>query len=309
VIAKINARVGLHSLLVWGEERLYQNDVQGGKWPDLTMKPGAMNQPDPILFPMTGPLLPARDVRKGYEFDGQFYHVAGKAFKPEDPVFLYKEKAYSMKQHGFARDRELEVLHVSETACTLRLQSDAETLQMYPFAFEFLLSYELIEDGFVKTQSVKSTGADSLFFSIGEHTALKIEGSIAQYELIFDQKEPFYLVHPTHGRIEIVGGRLPLSEDLIVNKNTLSLENYKSKVCTVCKNGEIIMIYDVEAVDLHIWTSDNQNFLCVEPWNGAGGALNEIQESLSAGTLMQLEGGESYVVTRKMSFPFTSEVC
>ena len=104
-------------------------------------------------------------------------------------------------------------------------------------------------------------------------------------------------------KVSIIDGHLPLDEDLIVDKNTLSLENYKSKVCTVRKNGEILMTYDVEAEHLFIWTSDRDNFLCIEPWNGQDNAFNDIDRSLSAGTLIQLDREESYVSTRKISFP------
>jgi len=306
VEAHVNSRVGLHRLIVRGEERLYQNNMDGGKWPDLERKPGALNQPDPILFPIVGSLLPASEVLKDYVFDGEFYHFGGKMFRADEPVYRTLRKAYSMPQHGFARDCELDVIEEKRESCALRLKSNNKTLKMYPYEFEYILAFDLLEDGIMKTHVVHNQNpSHHMYFSIGDHTAIKFnieDGS--NYHLQFDQESLMYFKHPMFGYTPIVCGLMPLNSETIQNYNTIELDKFQSKEVVLLKNGIPIMRYDVDAKGMYIWTADKSKFLCIEPWNGRDAALNDIVKSSNNGDLITLDkGSKPYILSRKMTFP------
>ncbi|MEE3466799.1 MAG: aldose 1-epimerase family protein, partial [Eubacterium sp.] len=79
--------------------------------------PAYWNRTSPILFPFVGAL-------KG-------------------DVYRYNGYEYPMSQHGFARDREFEIAGQTEASVSFRLNSDAESLKVYPFAFELTIIYAL----------------------------------------------------------------------------------------------------------------------------------------------------------------------
>src|SRR4051812_40629744 len=71
----------------------------------------------PVLFPVVGRCLNDQII-----IDGQ---------------------PYSMEKHGFARKSQFRLLELGDTKMTFSLKESAETLKIYPFRFEFLISYRL----------------------------------------------------------------------------------------------------------------------------------------------------------------------
>ena len=57
--------------------------------------------------------------------------------------YFYKDKKYSLSQHGFARDKEFELLKKEHDFIEFSLKNDEETLKNYPFLFELNISYKL----------------------------------------------------------------------------------------------------------------------------------------------------------------------
>lgn len=59
--------------------------------------------------------------------------------------FTYEGKNYNMSQHGFARDRQFELLDSgNKHKIALVLNSDSLTYENYPFNFKLIIEYELI---------------------------------------------------------------------------------------------------------------------------------------------------------------------
>ena len=61
-----------------------------------------------------------------------------------DHEYTYHGKSYALSHHGFARNKEFDMLHQSEHSICLVLQQDEETLRSYPFKFTFLVSTSFI---------------------------------------------------------------------------------------------------------------------------------------------------------------------
>src|SRR5487761_2213617 len=51
--------------------------------------------------------------------------------------YLYEGREYTLPRHGFARDRQFSGQSVSQSEAIFMLHSDQETLEKYPFHFEF----------------------------------------------------------------------------------------------------------------------------------------------------------------------------
>ena len=309
VTATINPLVGLSSLVVRGKERLYQSDQQGGVW-----NAGGINRPDPLIFPNFGGLQTAAELFAGnsnIEFTGEFYLVNGKTFKPKQMVYCYQGQYFSLPGHGLSRAQalngELKIVDASKTSCLMRVTSTPTTREQYPFDYEHDVEVSLTEDGIIKVQTVR-TEDEEMLFSIADHTAFKVDAPIGEYTIVFEgQSGPLWLVLPSGLEVPITNNRLDLNEGLIQNDVTLTFRGYNADVCRLYKSEQLEMVYDTTAANFFIWTADRDNFICLEPANGAYFALNDISGSLKRGTLLTASPEKPFSLTRRIAFPENPE--
>ena len=108
--------------------------------------PAFWNRHAPILFPFVG--------------------------KVNGGKYRYQGKAYSMGQHGFARDMEFELSGSSAQEVTFVLKDTPETLEKYPFRFELTVTHRLEGRTLQVLWQVKNPSeTEPLYFSIGGHPA------------------------------------------------------------------------------------------------------------------------------------------
>jgi Galactose mutarotase and related enzymes len=300
VKATLNTRVGLESLIVKGEERIFQNENR--IWPNIKRKPNSPSiHSDPVLFPITGPLKKAKYVfGKEYMVEGGYLYN-GKFYLENDPVYLFNGESYSMPQHGFVRDSAMELVDFTSYECTFLKKSNSETLKQYPFHFEYYLTYKLTEDGLSKKQTVVNMGPDEMYFSLGDHTALALEGGIDSHTIMFDEDVRFNSEEPISFSFA-KNQEIPLGH-FIRDRKTLVAENSSVNNIKFFREGIEKISYDVSAPVLLLWTADREKFICAEPWIGAPRALNSINESLKNGTLIKLSPeDDGFVKERKIVF-------
>lgn len=214
------------------------------------------NRVSPILFPQI-----SRTPNLEYEVSGQ---------------------TYKMTAHGFIRDNELDIVNYLKEEITFKYSNNDKTLLMYPYEFDFYVTYKLIDNVLKITFKIENPGDKKLLYMIGGHPGFKVplyeNESFSDYSVTFEQKE-------TVKRMCVVDGFLAnvykdcLNDTNIINLNhnlfiedALVLKNLKSKyVDIVSKNhNKKIRLHFSDFEILAIWskTSENVNLLCLEPWNG-----------------------------------------
>lgn len=201
---------------------------------------------NPILFPICGNL-------------------------PEN-LFLYEGKEYQLKQHGFARDLPWEVISQStdESAqIVLRLNSNEETLLIYPFEFELTFTYQLVANRLMITQEYYNKSNQLMPFSVGFHpyfwcqdkSSLDLDIPASEYSNKMGNKTfPFV-------------GSLDYDQDEIdiafknITKDTASFVNHK-------RNMKVSLKYSDLFSTLVFWTLKGKDYICLEPWSAPRNALN-----------------------------------
>ncbi|AHM61710.1 hypothetical protein D770_17290 [Flammeovirgaceae bacterium 311] len=243
----------------------------------------------PILFPIVGRL----DQNK-YVLDGQEYHLS---------------------QHGFARDKTWQTAKEGADRILFRLTSDPDTMEHYPFDFELLLEYHLVENKLITTYRVKNIGDGDMFFSIGGHPAFRCpllpEEEFEDYYLEFEKAETLerQLLH--HGlrtgeRRPVMQGeiQLPLQAELF-KEDALVFEDVKSDyiVLKSAKNTHSVRVDFAGFPYLGIWTKAGETpFICIEPWYGITDKANTEGEDFrkKEGLEHIMTGGQfecSYAIT------------
>lgn len=225
-------------------------------------------------------------------------------------TYIHNGKPYQLPRHGFARDKQFAVEEHNADTITFLLRNDAETMNVYPFTFEFRIRYTLFENSLAVTYEVVNTGKEVMYFSVGAHPAFKVPlvagTAYTDYYLQFNQAEtaPRWPISPD-GLIEIASlpllektNRLNLSKDLF-QQDALVLKGMSSTIVTLgsdkTKHG---FRFDYPGFPfLGIWAAKNADFVCIEPWCGIADSVTTNQQLDDKEGINKLTAEESFTRT------------
>lgn len=220
------------------------------------------NRTAPLLFPIVGKLR-----NDEYSFEG---------------------KNYQMKQHGFARDAEFDILEKTETTVHMRLVSNEDTRLQFPFDFQLDVKY-FIENNKLKAENIiANTGEKTLPFSFGAHPGFSIQlptetcsivvhrqgkelektevmqRHIIENGLYTGEKEP----------VTLINGEILLNESYF-RQDAIVFKNEGITGMSLVQNNELIARLDAPTAPYWgIWKKQGAPFVCIEPWWGIADHLN-----------------------------------
>ena len=213
------------------------------------------------------------------------FPIVGKVWTGE---YRVGDKTYNLSQHGFARDRQFKVLCQDKESVVLCLESDAQSLQVYPYAFRLEATYRLEDNALVVEWRIKNPGQEPMYFQIGAHPGFNYrdfhkddsihgffrltQGDEPVSRLIIGQLTTDGFRSDSAGMMELDSDvMLPLTPGLFEN-DALVLEEYQI---------DQVILYDkdcnpyiaVETQDAPVWglwspPAKNAPFVCIEPWMG-----------------------------------------
>ncbi|EPY5415291.1 aldose 1-epimerase family protein [Listeria monocytogenes] len=231
----------------------------------------------PVLFPTVGRL-----VEDTYLVDGKPYHLG---------------------QHGFARDRDFQVVEQTEKSVRFELDADEDSLAVYPYKFKLSIIYTIEKNTVAVSYEVENTDNKRIYFSIGAHPAFNLpltDGTTFEdYYLDFgteENLETLCLEGPYRsGEIKKVVDEaaryLPLNYDLFKN-DALIFEALKQKEMTIKsdKTPHFVKVSFPEFPFVGVWTAKaGTPFLCIEPWYGIADGAGESVELRDKAGIEHLE--------------------
>ncbi|EOU2748569.1 aldose 1-epimerase family protein [Listeria monocytogenes] len=231
----------------------------------------------PVLFPTVGRL-----VEDTYLVDGKPYHLG---------------------QHGFARDRDFQVVEQTEKSVRFELDADEDSLAVYPYKFKLSIIYTIEKNTVAVSYEVENTDNKRIYFSIGAHPAFNLpltDGTTFEdYYLDFgteENLETLCLEGPYRsGEIKKVVDEaaryLPLNYDLFKN-DALIFEALKQKEMTIKsdKTPHFVKVSFPEFPFVGVWTAKaGTPFLYIEPWYGIADGAGESVELRDKAGIEHLE--------------------
>ncbi|WP_367183296.1 hypothetical protein [Christiangramia sp.] len=107
--------------------------------------------------------------------------------------YHFEGKEYKIPKHGFIRNnKNMRLKEKSENHLVFELLYSEETLKIYPFKFDFRITFTLNEKRLEVTHHIINLDQKSIYFSLGGHPAFNIQHyeneNIEDYSLVFDQK-------------------------------------------------------------------------------------------------------------------------
>ena len=221
--------------------------------------------------------------------------------------YTYQNQKYNMSQHGFARDKEFEVIKNEVDFIEFRLKSDEKTLEIYPFSFELYLSYKLEKNSLIVSYKVINKSDDKMLFSIGAHPAFnwtlkedeKKEDYFLEFENIKQTKRYFLnekgLVYDSVD-LKIIDNKIALNEELFKN-DALVFNDSNIKILTLknSNNKNFVKLEFKNFPYLGIWSKPSgAPFVCIEPWFGVADEDSSNQNFEDKKGLISLEKNEIF---------------
>ncbi|WP_369765048.1 aldose 1-epimerase family protein [Flavobacterium sp. WC2429] len=252
--AKINT-IGaeLFSLVSNGKEYIWEGN------------PAFWGKHSPVLFPIVGTL--------------------------KNNTYTNNTISYQLSRHGFARDTEFKLIDKKESSAIFSIQSNEETLKVYPFNFELQIIYTLEDNNLHIKYKVINKGNVLMPFSIGAHPALALPGAFENYSMEFEIEEPLVynllendLISNNTKTLSTIENKVALNYPLFEN-DALIFKTLKSNYLTIFEHQKpLIRMHYKDFPHLGIWTKNNAPFLCIEPWFGYSDSTE------STGNIMEKEG-------------------
>ena len=253
--------------------------------------PTFWNRHSPILFPTVGSLV--------------------------DNTYYVNGKAYQLPQHGFGRNSRFTLVEQGDSSVKFLLESNEETLKIYPFSFKLYISYVLEGQSIKVAYEVENPSQEDILFGIGGHPGFNcpldptnetFEDYVIDFHDGSEEKELYQLegVYVAQGkyRLALRDGCLDLDYALFANDALIVDTQAPAKVTVKSKKSGagFAMEYD-EFRWLGIWTKgEGAGFLCLEPWNGIADRLGHNQNLEDKWGINRLAPGETYRASYRMDF-------
>lgn len=245
--------------------------------------PAFWKRHSPVLFPIVGSLW-----NNKYHHNGITYHLS---------------------QHGFARDKEFELIKETDTELRFKLQESEDTLKLYPFPFYLEIGYRLAGNQIEIIWVVKNTGNEELHFQIGAHPAFYYpdydENSQKRGFFAFDRTTGLtYKLIQEKGCIGDTEYPLPLDEEGLLpldihtfDKDALVIEDSQvRRVDLLNPDGSSYLTVYFTAPVVGLWSPPAKNapFVCIEPWYGRCDRVNYSGEYKDRDWMQHLQPGETF---------------
>ena len=219
--------------------------------------PSVWNRSAPLLFPVIGRLRDGRYTHRGAE--------------------------YLMGRHGFARDSAFTPLETRGGRAAFRLTDTPASREVYPFSFEFTVSYELRGYSLIKEQRVENRSGETMYYELGGHDAytlcwqegekitdyfVEFEGTDALNRIATDEN---VMLTEKRTSVPLDGGKLHISRELFANDAVMT-EGLTVRRASIgsTKNSRRVTMEFGDFPYFAVWSPYKDfdvPFTCLEPWS------------------------------------------
>lgn len=250
-----------------------------------------MWQGDPVYWGRTAPVL---------------FPIVGKL---KEDKYQLNGKEYEMTQHGFARDKEFELIEQQDDRLVFQLTSDSQTKAHYPYDFRLKLQYTLRHNAIEVGYEVENIDDERMYFSIGGHPGFRVpmteETAFEDYAVSVQPKGPRETI-PLNGPYADAGKtriddrlrealqlRYPLFDrDALIYR----MEGRNEVEIHSKRHEHFVRVSFNDFPYVGIWTPPAKEapFVCIEPWHGLADTVEASGELSQKMGIRSLEPGGTF---------------
>ena len=226
-----------------------------------------------------------------------------------DKTYKYKDNFYQLETHGIARRAEFEVLKQAQNEITFILRSNEEIKKMYPFEFDFCVTYTLNDNEIIVNYTVVNNDTKAMYFGVGGHPAFNVvvndDIDFTDYYLEFGSKKDTiqidisttgYLTgNDTEYKLK-EGDKIDLEHSLF-DTDAIILKGMDNSITLKCeKNDSSITVEYPSMKYLGLWHTPKTQapFLCIEPWTSLPARQGIIEDIEKQEDLISLNPDSRY---------------
>ena len=230
-----------------------------------------------------------------------------------DGQYIYRGQKYPMTIHGFAKEAEFEIERQSAEGVTFIYSSNDETREIYPFEFDFRVSYELCGSKIIKKCTVENKGNNEMFFGLGSHPGFNVpvcgEGKFEDWRLEFDEaSEPerveidmatYRLAGTTIPYPLKDGKRIPLRHELF-DGDAIILHGMPRAVSLKSdRSAHSVKVSFPDMPFVGFWhaVKTDAPYVCIEPWVSLPSHSAYMEDIEKQEHIIHLAPGKSYMNT------------
>lgn len=239
----------------------------------------------PVLFPIIGALKGGKTTHMGHD--------------------------YAIPKHGFVRNSDqVQLVRQQPDQLVFRLESNAETLAIYPFVFAMEVGFQLLGKCLEISHKVYNLGDKDMYYSIGGHPAFncpllpgeKLEDYLIEFP---KQENDSTWMIAAEGLIGKKGEmvlndtrEIPLHAHLF-DKDALIFKKLKSREVSLShrKRGPVVKLEFEDFDYLGIWAKPGAPFVCIEPWLGIADSIHHSGQLAEKEGIRMLAPGETETKT------------
>lgn len=227
-----------------------------------------------------------------------------------EDAYTLRGQRYEMTCHGFASRSQFTAVVEEESRIILGLTDSEETRRIYPFAFEFSVTYELEGNTLHIIYAVENRTKGTMYFGLGGHPGFRVPleagKEFEDYRLEFAHPcRPSRVLlsenYMTSGQEVLYplenGTVMPLRHDLF-DDDAVILDHTDKTVTLSAPGGRRGVTLSIPQMRyLGIWHKPHSDapYVCLEPWVSLPSRQDVVEDLSQQGDLIALEAGDTYV--------------
>tara|TARA_R110000868_G_scaffold19310_9_gene83220 strand:+ start:4631 stop:5521 length:891 start_codon:yes stop_codon:yes gene_type:complete len=230
----------------------------------------------------------------------------------KEDTYTFENQKYTLPKHGFVRSNDhVKLIEQTANSLTFGLSYSEDSLKIYPFKFQFAITYTLKDNCIDVLHTIKNVDDKALFFSVGGHPAFKCpvfkDENYEDYSLEFEtiENSKNHLINMENGLISSKtkslfnnSNTIHLNHELF-NEDALVYKDLKSRKVTLksAKKGPILSVNFPDFSYLGIWAKPNGNYVCIEPWLGIADSETTNQNLKDKEGILKLDPNKTFKAT------------
>ncbi len=259
--------------------------------------------------------IQTKPAEREYLWQGDSAYWTGRAYNLFPTIgrmykntYTYQGKTYKLRNHGVARYNAFKCVDRTATKLVFLLTENEETLQEYPFKFNFYVTFLLENNKLTVRYDVENTDDKTLIFGVGGHPGINVpfeNGNFEDYYVQFDEKtnveqrtlsENKFLSGAAEPYPLRDGLKIPLrhplfDNDAIILAKTCRCVHLKN---TLSKTSVTVRYDDFKYLGLWQMPMTDSPFVCIEPWSALPATEGIIDDLEKKADMTHLKPNERY---------------
>ena len=186
-------------------------------------------------------------------------------------IYLYNNKKYNLKKHGFYNDiKNWKLIKNEKSILIFEFTHVAQFYENYPFLFKLKLVFEIDNNEVKQYITITNIDNKNIYFGFGWHPSFILNRKTGYVQ--FEKTDRLYSYTSPYVDLNNLNfnevDRFIIKNYNFNNKETYSLLFNKNKELMLIDNDRKIIINCDGFQQVLFWKiNNNANYLCVEPWS------------------------------------------